>query len=318
MSCSNDVDRLEEEEIADVLEGLDRLDEESRRVSGLTIAEIACESAGFDRACSMDGNVRSLAGSDVSEPAFPKADEPVNGGLRAARVAVVPVTSGYGLIGGFAATVAGILEHVGADAFVTEQTDLAGMEEAHRRDASIVFLADDCTFCAIGVTGAALSDNGVATGRAFATVLAHMGTGNEALVLGAGPVGTSAAEQLTALGFTVSAYDTDEARLDRLVARTGARKETSASCIGNHRNVLDATTGAGFISRADVTPETCISAPGIPLGVTQEAARTVRLFHNPLELGVAAMYFDCLRQLSAKDDPARFISEPAFADAAVN
>lgn len=318
MSCSNDVDRLEEDEIADVLEGLDRLDEESRRISGLTIAEIACESAGFDGASFMDGNVHLLAGSDASGPAFPKTDEPVKGGFRAARVAVVPVTSGYGLIGGFAKTVAGILEHVGADAFVTEQTDLSGVEEAHRRGASIVFLADDYTFCAIGIAGAALSDNGVATGHAFATALAHMGAGNEALVLGAGPVGTAATERLVALGFDVSAYDTDEARLDRLVARTGARKETSASCIGNHRNILDATTGAGFITRADVTPETCISAPGIPLGVTQEAARTVRLFHNPLELGVAAMYFDCLRQLSAKDDPVRFVSEPAFADAAVD
>jgi len=264
---AQEVDRLTEEEIAGVLEGLEALDAESWLTCGLTIGEIAREAAGF-------------AGT---EPAL--------------SVAVVPVTAGCGLIGGFAQTLAGILAHLGARAFVTQQSDIAGVEEAYRGGAQVVFAADDYTFSAFGTCAAALSDNQEATGRAFACALTHMASGNDALVLGAGPVGSSATRYLTARGYTVSVFDLDTAKAARLAARTGARLERRADCTRFYRNILDATNAGGFIDVGDVTLGANLAAPGIPLCVSPAAARQVNLFHNPLELGVATMYYDCARQL---------------------
>jgi pyrrolysine biosynthesis protein PylD len=277
MSKYADVDRLEESEIEGVSEGLFDLDCESVRMTGLTIAQLAAESAGFS----------SFKQAETFERTF----------CPAPRVAVIPVTSGYGLIGGFAQTVSDILSHVGADAFVTEKCDVAGIEEAYRRRADMAFLADDYTFTAIATAGCAASDNGEATGRAFACALAHMGVGDEVLVLGAGPVGTSAVRYLLGCGFAVSVYDTDPERLDAVVETTDARRET-AGCVRRFRNILDATNAADFITCAEVTEKTRISAPGIPVGPTAQARSVAEVFHNPLELGCAAMYFDCLHQLA--------------------
>lgn len=280
MSKYADVDRLEESEIEGVAAGLCDLDRQSREMTGLTIAELAGESVGF-----------------ASHDEALAAQVAVGDGV-APRVAVIPVTSGYGLIGGFAQTLVAILNHLGANARATDKTDLAGLEEAYRARAQLIFMADDYTFTAVSTRGGAMSDNGIATGRAFGCALAHMARGGEVLVLGAGPVGLSATRYLKGCGFAVSVYDKDPARLSAAVEATGAGREQDG-CVARYRNILDATNGADFITAADVTSETRISAPGIPLGPTAQVRSLVPVFHNPLELGTAAMYYDCLHQLTS-------------------
>ena len=58
------------------------------------------------------------------------------------RVGVIPITAGQGIIGCFAESVAAILKCMNFDAFVTDDSDVAGIYEAHQKCAKIIFLAD--------------------------------------------------------------------------------------------------------------------------------------------------------------------------------
>lgn len=259
--------RLIESDIEEIGTGLDALDRSSRNLTGTDIEGIARAAAGYD------GENEHL------------------------RTAVVPITAGLGIIEDFSDTCAAILSHCGADAFVTEATDVAGLQEAYRRDAELIFTADDdvCTLVAVGAP--AYSDNGYATGRAFAVALERMAVGDEVLVLGAGPVGTSALGYLMEKGFKAAVFDLDADKAAHAARSKGAYRELEPFCYRRYRNILDATCSGGFLTSDDVSPDTNLSAPGMPLCVTEEAAGIVHLFHNPLELGVTTMYFDCMRQL---------------------
>ncbi len=61
--------------------------------------------------------------------------------------------------------------------------------------------------------------------------------------------------------------------------------------------IIDASTSADFITAEDVSDETIIAAPGMPRGITAEACGKATVLHNPLELGIMTMYFDCLKKL---------------------
>jgi pyrrolysine biosynthesis protein PylD len=45
-----------------------------------------------------------------------------------------------------------------------------------------------------------------------------------------------------------------------------------------------------------VTDKTIIAAPGMPCGVCPEAREKATVIHNPLELGIMTMYFDCIKK----------------------
>ena len=287
--------RLVEQDIACLTEGLDELDEVSKVMTGKTIEQLAREAAGY-----------------------------VGKGTGAV-TAIVPITAGLGLIGNFSESCQAILSHCGAQAFVSEHTDVAGIQEAYRRGAQLIFTADDdiCTMLATGKT--VYSDNGDATGRSFAVALNHMmqkqsesilSCSNDracikhnqsmnrddqqrasVLVLGAGPVGIAALKYFREKGIKAFVFDLDGEKGKCAAKRTGAYVCTDSTCIHQFHYILDATSTGDFIHVDDVDGATIISAPGMPLCVDREALQTITLYHNPLELGVAAMYFDCLRQI---------------------
>ena len=125
------------------------------------------------------------------------------------KTAVIPVTSGLGTIDRFSESVCAILCHAGADAFVTQKTDVAGLQEAYLAGAEMAFLADDDVCAAFSLRNGATSDNGFATGIAFAAALNAAVSCEEqtVLVLGAGPVGTAAAMYLCQNGAKVVLYE---------------------------------------------------------------------------------------------------------------
>jgi pyrrolysine biosynthesis protein PylD len=67
--------------------------------------------------------------------------------------------------------------------------------------------------------------------------------------------------------------------------------------------VVDATNAAGIIHANDISPQTFIAAPGMPLGLSPEAQINVsdRLLHDPLQIGVATMGMAVVKQISKID-----------------
>jgi pyrrolysine biosynthesis protein PylD len=131
----------------------------------------------------------------------------LTGGLQ---VAVIPVTSGDGVIGGFSEAVCGIAMHMGADAGVTQAPDVAGLAEAYERKADVLMLSDDARFVAVNTLTRRVSDNAELTARGFAAGLDLMTgglRGSAVLVIGCGPVGRAAAKVLAAMGAAVALCD---------------------------------------------------------------------------------------------------------------
>lgn len=220
------------------------------------------------------------------------------------KTAVIPVTSGLGIIGGFCEAVKEILDYCGADAFITDGTDVAGILEACRKTADIIFMADDNVCAAFSMQGNVYSDNGYATGIGFAAALEIMmkkAEREKVLILGAGPVGTAAAQYFSARGAIPVLCDIlTEKAIKAASSIRNAEVEKDIAKIKSYRYILDATNSGDFIKARDVTEDTRISAPGMPLGVSEEVSGLIPVFHNPLELGIMTMYFDCVKQLEER------------------
>lgn len=222
--------------------------------------------------------------------------------FRSLKVAVVPVTSGLGIIDGFSDTVCGILRYCGIDAYVTASTDVGGIQEAYRTGAEMIFMADDDVCSAFSVGSNAYSDNGYATGIGFAAALEiamrERKVEKNVLVLGLGPVGRSAAEYLQQNGCDVWVYDTDSSAMDSFLAsHPGVKRLEDSRDKSKFIYIYDATPVAHVIEKKDVTENTVIAAPGMPLGVDEDAGKIATVIHNPLELGILTMYCDCLKQM---------------------
>lgn len=242
-----------------------------------------------------DGVIKNQTGKSLLELGFEASGR--KGNLEPHQVGVVPVTTGIGLISGFSGTVAAIIQYLGPQAFVTEGTDVAGVEEAFGKGADILFFADDLTFAAINVKKGLCSDNGDATGRGFAAALKEAGGGREdgVLVLGAGPVGTAAAAYFIKNGISVQVYDKNLSKMDRLLEKIPEAKAASEWQNQAWSAIFDATTSSHFIHENNVTEKTWIAAPGMPLGVAEGAMKKCAgVIHNPLELGTAVMLCDVL------------------------
>lgn len=223
--------------------------------------------------------------------------------------AVVPVSSGAGVIPGFAESVRAILSHIGLQAFITPP-DIAGIGEAFERRADLFFAADDHRFLAFNPAGSLVVDNARATAAGFVQALAaaiEIASGDPAgrvladrdvLVLGLGPVGKHAARELQRLGAQVWVYDSDAAKAaafadsNRKVMavpdiETGLRKIDY---------IFDATPAAGIIDENMIRSTTIISCPGVPHGLTGAALGRIgsRFIHDNLPLGAATMAVQCL------------------------
>jgi pyrrolysine biosynthesis protein PylD len=216
-------------------------------------------------------------------------------------VAVVPVTSGEGLIGKFCDAVKSISCHLGADTFITRATDVAGLAEAFEKKTDIVLMSDDDRFIALHTQRCRVIDNADATGYGYVAGLDLMTGGlqsRDVLVVGCGPVGFAAAESLIRLRARVSIYDIGPSKSQNLAAKIKSACDSDIiiendleTALAEYRLIIDASPAADIIQAHHITPDTYISAPGVPLGLSDKARLKIsnRLLHDPLQIGVATM-----------------------------
>lgn len=217
------------------------------------------------------------------------------------RLAVVPMTSGKGIIFGFAEAVCSIAAHVGFHAWKTRRTDVSGIAEAYANGADLLMMADDHRFVAINTRSSSVTDNSRATGEGFAVLLnmmAHGFSGRGCGVIGCGPVGSASAWRLARMGAELTVCDLNEARARRLASEIRAATGTDTRWVrevealtGRSQHIVDATPASGIIDADAIGPDTVIVAPGVPHGLTPEALTLIglRFYHDALPLGVATM-----------------------------
>ena len=227
--------------------------------------------------------------------------------LAYAAVAVVPITTGEGLIPGFAECVAAICAHLGCHARVTAAADVAGFAETLGSGDDLVFAADDRKFLAFDFARRTVADDDPCTAWAYAAALDRAAAtagaagadgvaGKPVLVIGLGPVGAAAAARLVELGADVFVAELDETRLERVAGELEITPVSLADGLARCRLVLDATPSPDLIDAGWVGGAGVVSSPGLPPGVTAAAAKALgdRLVHEPLALGVAAMAVQAL------------------------
>jgi pyrrolysine biosynthesis protein PylD len=270
------VTRLITSDISDIAANLQNYDRELVAKTGCSLRSIACRAAEIDEA-----QIKNL---------LPKI-----------RAGVIPIAGGEGIISGFADAVLSILLHMGANAFITRTTDVAGIAESFEKNADIVMLADDERFVALHIQSRSIADNAVCTGKSFATGLNLMAgnlKGQEVLLIGCGPVGRSSAETLIRMGARVSVYDVQVEPLNEWVKTIDQTVDSKIqivkkldAALQRHQFIIDASPARNTIHAHHITPDTYVSAPGFPCGLDAEAIERLanRLLHDPLQLGVATM-----------------------------
>jgi len=219
------------------------------------------------------------------------------------RVAIIPVTTGLGKIEGFSEAVQAVCNHLGFQTFVTRFPDVRGIAEAYNSSADIIMLADDHVFVAINLRSKLVVDNTEATAMGYAAALNFLVdglAGKEVLLVGVGRLGRKAAKCLIDLGAEITIYDINK-NLERSMA-----KELSDKCDSTVRSgftldealskiniIFDASSGNGFITGDQVTRQTYVAAPGVPLGLDRDALYKIkrRVVHDPLQIGVASMLY---------------------------
>lgn len=251
-----------------------------------------------------DRQLQIMTGSalfDLARLAAGVSPEKIIPAPRDCRVAAIPISGGQGLIGGFTKAIEAIVTHLGFQTCAIRHPDAAGLAEAYEQKADILILADDVRFVSIHTGTRRVFDNCELTGAAFATVLHLMAgglAGKPCLVLGCGPVGKAAARTLLRRGARVSVCDTVIERAQLLREQLECDHPGAVvvepdpkAAIRRHRAILDATPAAAVIDAEDLQPDAVVSAPGVPHGLTEAAARRIRnrFYHDPLQLGVTSM-----------------------------
>ena len=276
--------RLQSADITGISARLNEYDEELLAKTGRTLRGLACYAVRL-------------------------SEEDIAAGMANVRIGMVPIGWGMGVIGGFSETIRDILIHLGFQSFVSGNSNVSGLAEALEKRADIIFLSDDDHFVALNVECRRVVDNAEATGKGFAAGLNLMSgglQGQETLVIGCGPVGTSAAMTLADYGALISVYDIEPSR-SRQLARALDRKQNikirieSDLCraLSKHRFLVEATNSADIIRAKDLSPTTYIAAPGMPLGLNPAAKKKAfaRLLHDPLQTGVAIMGLAALKPI---------------------
>lgn len=267
--------RLETSDIDFIKAQIQAYDNHFRRQTGHNMAEIAKKAVGFTQKDSV------------------------------IKTAVIPVTGGLGMITGFSQAVGAILGYCGAEVLLTEKTDVAGLQQAFLAKCRLAFLADDDVCAALGIGDAAHSDNGWATGRGFAAALTETmkkqginPAKQRVLIIGAGPVGQAAAEYIAEQNAVPVICDLDNHKASALAASLRNSQWLPAPApVQEYDFIVDASPAGNFITEKEVSAKTIIAAPGMPCGATAEAMERATVIHNPLELGIMTMYFDCMKQL---------------------
>jgi len=209
------------------------------------------------------------------------------------KIAVIPISSGEGIIGPFAESVAVILKKMGANVFITAEQDVAGIREAAERDADILFMADDDAYIALNIKTGKVSDNNLATSLGFVTALEEMAgdlTNKAILVLGCGIIGRNFMEILKKRKSRVFVYDSNQELLKSLREKeVGILNDPED--IKNFRYILDGTNHGGWLNKSMLAEQVWISAPGLPLSLDEETYEAIQdhVVHDCLEIGTAVM-----------------------------
>lgn len=262
--------RLLKEDVERIHRELRLYDSELIEKTGLSLRQVACVAAGIPEKA-----VIERAATD--------------------KAAVIPITVGEGIIPSFSTAVRSIIQHLGFQAVVTSETDVAGIAEGISHGANLLFMADDLKFIALNILTGAAVDNGEATGKGFVAALEGMALGlkeKRVLVLGAGPVGLSAIAFLKKLGAKAAVFDIDETKMEKFKDDTSIKIEPDLKrALATYRFIIDATPQGGFIQLDEVHSDTKIVCPGMPLGLAPAAYSSLKggLIHDPLQIGVAAM-----------------------------
>jgi len=276
--------RLQSDDISNITSQLEAYDEELLLKTGHNLRQIACHAVQLKEA----------------------DDQGVISGIR---VGIVPIRWGQGVIAGFCDVTAGILTHLGFNTFVAGHSDISGLAEAYEAKADVVFLSDDNDFVALNTTTRQHVHNAAATGKGFAAGLALMVKSlvdKKVLVLGCGAVGRSAISTLLSYGAKVSAYDINPSKRREFKSSMAGPESAGITvepdlhdALAGHTLIVDATNAAGIIRAEDISPQTYIAAPGMPLGLSRDALNNLsdRLLHDPLQIGVATMGMEIVKQL---------------------
>lgn len=209
------------------------------------------------------------------------------------KVAVIPISSGEGIIGHFAESVASILKKMGAEVFITSEQDVAGIREGAIRGADILFMADDDAYIALNLKSGKVSDNNPATALGYLTAMEAM-AGNledrKVLVLGCGIIGKNFIDFLKSRKAQVFVYDSNQEVIQR-ADLDGVLLIKDEKSIKDFHYILDATNQGGWLNASMLADEVWISAPGLPLSLDEEIIESMkdRMVHDCLEIGTAVM-----------------------------
>jgi pyrrolysine biosynthesis protein PylD len=274
----------------------------------------------FDNLATYDSDLMARTGSSLKTLACRATGFPENLMTETADknlIAIIPISSGLGVIAGFCDAVAHIAAHLGCNTFITQKKDVAGLAEAIERQAQVLMLADDHFFVAIHHAGHYIMDNTLATAKGFVTGLELMAGGSlegkSVLVIGCGRVGQHAVQELINRRVNTSIYDINSECYKLLLQAIDKQYHPCIQvendlnlALKKHRFILDASPAKNIIHARHITPETYISTPGVPVGLDQDAIKKIgpRLLHDPLHIGVATMAAGAMKSCHERFDRA--------------
>lgn len=218
--------------------------------------------------------------------------------LKDRRAAVISISSGGGVVEGFARSVANIVNRLGLQAKVMGEADEAGFAEARQWGAEILLYADDDHFVAQDLVGGFTADNNPGTSLVYAAALEAMAgglKGRELVLLGLGIIGRGAVSRLLEMGATPLLYDLDTEAANQAL-ETGAEllngPEDLKRALSRTNLIYEATPVAEALAEALWPLHPVVAAPGVPLSWPRawlKPGERGRLWHDPLQSGVAGM-----------------------------
>lgn len=210
-------------------------------------------------------------------------------------VAIIPISSGEGIISGFSQLLYEIASFLGCKTEILAQ-DQKGFAEAKAKNYEIILWSDDDTYVAENLWYDFQAENGWATGLGYAAALdlliSRYQYEKKALVLGAGPVGSSASYALTRAGYAVVLCDKD-------LEKAQEHAQTLSRCIAvdletiaqyaPYYCLLDATPADTKYCEKYLAENPCITAPCVPCHWEEKKEYHAKLWHDPLQLGTVIM-----------------------------
>ncbi|MBR4202338.1 MAG: 3-methylornithyl-N6-L-lysine dehydrogenase PylD [Candidatus Methanomethylophilaceae archaeon] len=245
-----------------------------------------------DDTLDLDSKLMNMCGKTVKQLALEGAGVDHDVDFSKVRVAVIPITSGMGVISGFSQSVNAIVNRLGMQSHVTDGTDVNGFDQAINDHVDLIMMADDAKFVAYNVHTAATTNNSWGTAMGYAVALKNAAKGVEGkdvLVIGAGLVGTEAVQILKGWGANVSVTDIKFDKAKVLEDKFGVKAlENVEDALASHKYILNAAP-AIFPGRL-IQEGAVISTPGVPHYFDEEGRKKAKaIIHDPLEIGTAMM-----------------------------